>query len=157
MAIINKNKKQMNNINVINNYSRKQSKTTMIFFTMLFIYMYKFVHNGEVNESIKKGDWKDLILEENDESPGITVGEMLDIITEFYGVDPATNPYLCFQYETKKRIKTQKVWLTREHENEELLEDREIKLADGTTRPLAADDLELCVFKQAGEDIEEDV
>ena len=61
----------------------------------------KFVSCGELNELIKKGDWRQLLPEVNDDSPGIIVGDFLDMIASFYDFDMTIKSHLCLSYETK--------------------------------------------------------
>lgn len=61
----------------------------------------KFVSCGELNKLIKKGDWRQLLLEVEDDSPGINVGDFLDMIASFNDFDPTIKSHLCLTYETK--------------------------------------------------------
>ena len=86
----------------------------------------KFVPCGQLNNLIKNGDWRQLLPEVNEDSPGILVGDFLDMIASFYKFDPTIKSHICLLYETKKRLKMSKVDLGWEIEHEWLLDDQEI-------------------------------
>ena len=68
----------------------------------------KFTPCGQLNNSIKNGDWRQLLLEVNEDSPGILVGDFLDMIAFFYNFDLTIKSHICLSKDTKKKTKNVK-------------------------------------------------
>ena len=63
-----------------------------------------FVEEHILNDDIKKGEWKDLLVD-----PGnISVSEALDLIGAHYGMDDGTTDSLCFTYYSWKWVNKRK-------------------------------------------------
>ena len=55
----------------------------------------KFAPCGQLNNLIPNGDWRQLLPEVNEDSPGILVGDFLDMIASFYNFDPTIKSHIC--------------------------------------------------------------
>ena len=111
----------------------------------------KFVPDGNLNEMIKNGDWR----EHYDANADMTVGELLHVIGTYYDMSPWVTDHLCLSYGTKRRTKVTRVDLTF-CDDEDVLIAREIKLANDSVRAITVDDLTLSVCMKKGDEIQVD-
>jgi len=109
----------------------------------------RFVSCSQLNTLIKEGDWKQHFSEDTE----MTVGELLTIIENFYGIFDDCR--LCLSYKSLRRTKMGEIILTIDDNDDELIE-REIKDANGATRALTIDDLDLAVLIKKGDEVEAD-
>ena len=113
----------------------------------------KFADNSRVNETIKQGAWKDIYA--ND--PSICIDDFLDDIAEFFELDDEISEKLCLSYDTLARIHMTTKHLNRFKDGrEELLIGREVKMADGSKRPLTINDMKLSVMYEQGDKRQKD-
>lgn len=107
---------------------------------------------GEVNDLLKGGAWKELYVD------GMTVGELLDVIVNFYDINDEVADRLCFRYETIARKNKKTCDLSYEEEDTKL-EDLQMREMQGTTvtgRELTIQDLDLFVRTKKGDEVEVD-
>ena len=118
---------------------------------------YKFVHCGLLNALIKDGDWRSLYAPEGDaDGNSLTVGDFLDMIADYYGMDQDIAEKLCLSYVSKARTNMKKRELCLDQANEALFGDRTIKEENDTVRALTIEDLDLSVMYCQGDEVEED-
>ena len=130
-----------------------------------------FVEEHILNDDIKKGEWKDLLVDPLSTS----VSEALDIIGIHYGMDDCITDNLCFTYytwklvkkrkrkqpssssttETEERVK-QKVPIRITRDEIRILEDRMVTDEDMNQRLLTMEDLLLHVRVEKGTMVEKD-
>ena len=115
----------------------------------------KFVPDGCLNALIREGDWR------NHSQPEQTVGELLDLISEHYGLHEDVQCGIALTYKSLKRTKQEKITLTYSDEHTLVLEGRTIKektsvASKATTRNLTIQDLELVVVKNPDDEYEQD-
>ena len=115
----------------------------------------RFVDDGPTNQCICGGDWRGLLPECEDDDP-ITVGELFDLVAFNFNIDPYIREHLCLSYKTKKRVNMANVDIYLIHEDEELLQGRELRDENGVQRDITIEDFDLTVLYLKGEIIVED-
>ena len=88
----------------------------------------KFVPCGELNDLIKKGDWRQLLPEVNDNSPTLMEIFFIWLHLSIILIGQSNPTYVCHtkQDKTKQKTKISKVDLSWDVEDEGLLDDWEI-------------------------------
>ena len=115
----------------------------------------KIVPDGCLNVLICEDDWH------NHSQPEQTVGELLDLIAEHYGLHEDVQCGIALTYKSLKRTRQEKITLTYNDKHTLVLEGQTIKeqtsvASEATTQNLTIQDLELIVIKNPGDEYEQD-
>ena len=107
---------------------------------------------GDWNNLLKHGDWREHYVEE------MNVGELLDLIRNYYDLNNNVGDRLCLHYQSIRRTQKNNYDLSYDEEDSKLedIEVKEMIRDEMNTRELTIDDLELFVRIQKGDEIEAD-